>query len=123
MRLAVQVAPTSTVTNAAPKVRTATCQQVRPDAYEAVVLVTAGQRTTAVAVRLEIHAGAWRAVELTAPEAGMPAARTVSRPEGLPRRDAFDDLLDEHEATRFDTVMSSHLLAAESDPFKRHGSA
>lgn len=68
-----------------------------PDACEASVLVERDGRTTAVAVRLERHRGAWRAVELTAPEAGLRPLTTASSPEHAPRPpDAFDEVLGEH---------------------------
>lgn len=47
-----------------------------PDACEATVLVDRDGRTTALAVRAERHRGAWRIVEVTAPEAGLPPVRT-----------------------------------------------
>ncbi len=59
---------------------------------EAVVLVETGRRVTAMAVRLERHLGRWRAVELTAPEAGLTALPTSSLPSGYRRRDAFDEV-------------------------------
>lgn len=63
------------------------------DVFEAAVTVTAGGRTTAVAVRLERHRGRWRAVELTAPEAGLTALTTGTLPRGRRPRDAFDEVL------------------------------
>lgn len=71
----------------------------QPDVYEAAVLVERDSRTTAVAVRLEQHYGAWRAVELTAPEEGLRPLTTASlpRPTGPPR-DAFDEARDEEIA-------------------------
>ncbi|MEX2503942.1 MAG: Rv3235 family protein [Egicoccus sp.] len=62
---------------------------------EAAVTVTANGRTTAVAVRLERHLGRWRAVELTAPEAGLAALTTGTLPPGWRPRDAFDEVLDD----------------------------
>lgn len=53
-------------------------------AYDAVVLVRTGPRVTAVAVRLERHRGAWRAVELARPEDGFEARRTASLPRVPP---------------------------------------
>lgn len=66
------------------------CDQV----YEMCVLVERGGRVTAVAVRLERRHGAWRAVELTAPEAGLPPLGTTSGVPDTPPRDAFDEVLD-----------------------------
>ena len=65
------------------------------NACEAVVLIEQGARTTAIAVRLERHRGAWRVVELTAPETGFRPLTTASLPAGAPRRDAFDEVLEE----------------------------
>jgi hypothetical protein len=62
-----------------------------PDACEASVLVRRGARTTAFAVRLERHRGVWRAVELTAPEAGFAPLPTASLGRDAPLRDAFDE--------------------------------
>jgi hypothetical protein len=66
-----------------------------PTACEAAVSVERAGRTTAVAVRLERHLGAWRVVELTAPEDGLPALVTASLPDDHRRRDAFDEVLEE----------------------------
>lgn len=63
------------------------------DVCEAAVTVSAGGRTTAVAVRLERHLGRWRAVELTAPEAGLTALTTGRLPSDRRARDAFDEVL------------------------------
>lgn len=63
-------------------------------AHEVCVLVEQGGRVTAIAVRLERHRGVWRAVELTAPEAGLAPLATPSEPLGPPR-DAFDEVLEE----------------------------
>lgn len=65
------------------------------DVCEAAVTITANGRTTAIAVRLERHLGRWRAVELTAPEAGLAALTTGTLPPGWRPRDAFDDVLDD----------------------------
>lgn len=61
-------------------------------AVEATVLIERGGRVSAVAVRLERHHGAWRATELTAPEAGYAPlpTRSSSRQERGP--DAFDEV-------------------------------
>jgi hypothetical protein len=77
------------------RVRTVRTFAPGPDAWEACVLVDQGGRTTAVAVRLERHRGAWRAVELTAPEAGLPALPTASLGAEVPIRDAFDEAAEE----------------------------
>jgi len=63
-------------------------------AHEVCVLVEHDGRVTALAVRLERHRGVWRAVELTAPEAGLTPLATSSHPLGPPR-DAFDEVLEE----------------------------
>jgi hypothetical protein len=60
-------------------------------AVEATVLVDRNGRTTAVAVRLERHRGAWRATELTAPEDGYAPLVTASQVRRTPVRDAFDE--------------------------------
>jgi hypothetical protein len=62
---------------------------------EAAVVVEQGGRITAIAVRVERHRGAWRAVELTAPESGLPPLRTASLPDDHPVSDAFDEVLAE----------------------------
>jgi hypothetical protein len=66
-----------------------------PLVCEAVVVVAQGGRTTAIAVRLERHRGRWRAVELAAPESGLPALRTASAPTEHRSADAFDEVLAE----------------------------
>jgi hypothetical protein len=69
-----------------------------PGACEAcVTVVDETGRTTAIAVRLERHLGAWRVTELMAPEAGLPPLTTSSLPEGYRPRDAFDEVLEEEE--------------------------
>ena len=60
-------------------------------AVEAAVLVRREGRVTAIAVRLERHHGAWRATELTAPEAGYAPLPTRSSPRAQRRLDAFDE--------------------------------
>jgi hypothetical protein len=60
-------------------------------AVEATVLVERAGRVTAVAVRLERHLGAWRATELTAPEAGYAPLPTRSDPRARRGPDAFDE--------------------------------
>jgi hypothetical protein len=65
------------------------------DACEASVLVEHGGRTTALAIRLERHRGRWRAVELTAPEAGLSGLTTASLGPDTPVRDAFDEAAEE----------------------------
>lgn len=69
-------------------VRRVVASRPAPDACEAVVLVDCNGRTTAVAIRMERHRGSWRAVDLTAPEDGLPAL--TSRPTRR-QHDAFDD--------------------------------
>ncbi len=63
-------------------------------AHEVCVLVEQEGRVTAIALRLERHHGAWRAVELTAPEAGLAPLATPAGSEHRPR-DAFDEVLEE----------------------------
>jgi hypothetical protein len=62
-----------------------------------VTVVDEGGRTTAVAVRLERHLGAWRVTELMTPEAGLPPLSTSSLPDGYQPRDAFDEVHEEEE--------------------------
>lgn len=90
--------------------RVVTCKP-NPHACEASVVVGCDDRVTAVAVRLERHRGAWRVVELTAPEAGRPALTTSSLPHGA--RDSFDDVLDAESAPD----------SAELDEVRLRGSA
>ncbi|MEX0705828.1 MAG: Rv3235 family protein [Nitriliruptoraceae bacterium] len=75
----------------------------RDGVCEAAVTIQTSTRVTAVAVRLEIHRGVWRAVELTAPEAGFAPLRTASAPLRIVT-DAFDEALTDtdarHAATR-----------------------
>lgn len=59
------------------------------DVHEVVVLVDQGHRTTAVAIRLERRRGRWRAVDLTAPEDGLPALLPPPMRGHVP--DAFDE--------------------------------
>jgi hypothetical protein len=95
-RLAVQIAPADQARCIGPaRVRRVTVSQPTEVACEAVVLVDQGERTTAIAVRLERHHGRWRAVDLAAPEAGLPALRTASCPVRQRRPDAFDEVLAE----------------------------
>lgn len=77
-----------------PRVRRVTVSHPNPDACEACVTVEDDQgRTTAFALRLERHKGAWRVVELAAPEAGLaPLPATSAMPRA---RDAFDEVLAE----------------------------
>jgi hypothetical protein len=94
-RLAAQLARSAKDGGAAARVRTVRTFAPGPDACEASVLVDQGGRTTALAVRLERHRGAWRAVELTAPETGLPALPTASLGVDVPVRDAFDEAAEE----------------------------
>jgi hypothetical protein len=63
--------------------------------HEVTVLIDHAGRTTAIAVRMERHRGAWRAVELTAPEAGLPPLPTASLAHDHRVRDAFDEVFEE----------------------------
>lgn len=65
------------------------------DVREVVALVTQPRGTTAIAIRMERHRGAWRAVELTAPEAGLAPLSTASLPADHRDRDAFDEVLED----------------------------
>ena len=95
-RLAAQL--TSTPSAVVPQVRKVTASSPSPDVCEACVTVaTDGGRTTAYAVRLERHVGAWRVVELAAPEAGLKPLPTASLPPGWRPRDAFDEVLEEQQ--------------------------
>jgi hypothetical protein len=95
-RLAVQIAPVGDDAAAQPaRVRRVTATRPSATACEAVVVVEQGERTTAIAVRLERHRGGWRATELAAPEAGLPALRTASCPSTRRPPDAFDEVLAE----------------------------
>lgn len=64
----------------------------REDAYELCVLVEREGRVTAVALRLERRHGAWRAVDMTAPESGLQPLVSVDKAMAPPR-DAFDEVL------------------------------
>lgn len=77
------------------RVRRVVATTPQSDVCEATVLVDQDDRTTAIAVRLERHRGAWRAVELTAPEAGLPPLPTASLSSGAVLRDAFDEVFEE----------------------------
>ena len=66
-----------------------------PGIREVTVLIEHSGRTTAIAVRMERHRGAWRAVELTAPEAGLAPLPTASLADDHVVRDAFDEVFDE----------------------------
>lgn len=94
-RLVAQL-PRRPILDGAPYIRVRRVVPCAPsdDVYEASVLVERQGRTTAVAVRLERHRGAWRAVELTAPEAGLaPLTSTFPTRPTAPPPDAFDEVL------------------------------
>lgn len=55
------------------------CQAPTDDVAEASVIIDRGGRVGALAVRLERRDGGWRAVELTAPEEGVPPGRAARR--------------------------------------------
>lgn len=62
-----------------PQIRRVTATYPVAGVCEAVVTVTwPSQRVSAVAVRLELHDGRWRAAELTAPESGYAPAPSWS---------------------------------------------
>ena len=95
-RLASQLRTTPPVpASDGPHVRRVVSTHPAPGACEATVLVERDGRISAIAVRLERHRGAWRAVELTPPEAGLPPLPTRSLPPGHRPRDAFDEVLEE----------------------------
>jgi len=71
---------------------------ISDDVCEAAVTIHHADRITALAVRLERHLGLWRAVELTAPEAGLAPLVTASLPSGWRPRDAFDEVFEEEAA-------------------------
>lgn len=98
-RLAVQAPPRRPPIHQAISIRKVVVRHPSPQACEAVVLIERDRRVTAVAVRLERHLGRWRAVDLTAPEAGLTALPTASLPPGYRPRDAFDEVAEE-EANR-----------------------
>lgn len=94
-RLAAQLpAITERRGDAGARVRRVVARWPTTEACEATVLVEHAGRTTALAIRLEQHRGAWRAVELTAPEAGLPPLPTASLPAHHQPRDAFDEVLE-----------------------------
>lgn len=66
----------------------------RQEAFEMCVLVERDGRVTAVALRLERRRGAWRAVDMTAPEAGLRPLASTTGPSAPPVRDAFDEVLE-----------------------------
>ena len=81
-----------------PRVRRVRTTQPTSTACEAsVTVVDEHGRTTAIAVRLDRHRGAWRVTEMMAPEAGLPPLTTASLPDGHQPRDAFDEVLEEEE--------------------------
>ena len=95
-RLASQVAGAGDTRSLAPaRVRTVWTTAPEPSVCEAVVLVAQEGRITAIALRLERHRGRWRAVELAAPESGLPALRTASADHHRRLPDAFDEVLAE----------------------------
>jgi len=94
-RLAIQAPPRCPPSHQPIAIRKVVVRHPASDACEAVVLVERDRRVTAVAVRLERHLGRWRAVDLTAPEAGLTALPTASLPPGHRPRDAFDEVAEE----------------------------
>jgi hypothetical protein len=85
--------------------RVVTAPPTPSGAVEATVLVERAGRVTAVAVRLERHRGAWRATELTAPEAGYAPLPTRSNPRPGRGFDAFDEAeLEDRVTPARDTV-------------------
>jgi hypothetical protein len=63
-------------------------------AYELCVLIEHDERVTAVALRIERHHAVWRAVEMTAPEAGLDPLATSPAARHRRPRDAFDEVLE-----------------------------
>jgi hypothetical protein len=96
-RLAAQLANVSAPRRIGPPPRVRRLVDFAPAAgvREVTVLLDHAGRTTAVAVRMERHRGVWRAVELTAPEAGLPPLPTASLTTDHRMRDAFDEVFDE----------------------------
>jgi hypothetical protein len=95
-RLAAQLSPRIAGAPGPPaRIRKVVARWPSERACEATVLVEQAGRTTALAIRLEPHRGTWRAVELSAPEAGLPALSTASLPAHHRVRDAFDEVLEE----------------------------
>lgn len=72
-----QLKPRSVGSQPATRVRAVFSCSPSATTLEASVLVEQRQRVTALAVRVERHQGMWRAVELTAPEAGLRPLGTV----------------------------------------------
>lgn len=60
------------------RVRRVVASRPSPRACEATVLIERSGRVTAIAIRLERHRGAWRVVELTAPESGLAPLSTTA---------------------------------------------
>ena len=79
--------------------------------HEVTVLIDHAGRVTAISVRMERHRGAWRAVELTAPEAGLPPLPTASVVHDRRPRDAFDEVFEDA-----DEALPPHLEPRRHDP-------
>jgi hypothetical protein len=95
-RLAAQLRPGIERPQEPPHVRRVVVAPPTPTgAVETTVLLEAGGRITALAVRLERHRGLWRATELTAPESGYRALPTRSDPLQRRGSDAFDEAAEE----------------------------
>jgi hypothetical protein len=91
-RLAAGLRPGGSRPQEVPVVRRVVVGDPTPSgAVEATVLLEREGRVTAVAVRLERHLGAWRATEMTAPEAGYDPLPTRSSPRTERGPDAFDE--------------------------------
>jgi hypothetical protein len=63
-------------------VRVRRVHSTRPSgtSFEASVVLEHAGRVRAIAVRMELHHGAWRTTELSDPDCGFPALRTASNP-------------------------------------------
>lgn len=98
-RLVAQLpAPRSSATGRGPvRVRRVVASAPTETVREVAVVVEQQHTTTAIAVRMECHRGGWRAVELTAPESGLAPLPTASLPATHRVRDAFDEVLNEHD--------------------------
>ena len=94
-RMAGQLAPAEAPPTAIPRIHKILPSAPKAGVREVVVLIDHHERISALAVRMERHRGRWRAVELTAPEAGLEPMQTASLPPGHRFADAFDEVIAE----------------------------